>query len=600
VRDPPAIAAREGGRRTGKSVVLSRDLAVGLALGIVAVLWRLPWLLTPFLPNVDEYSSVETALLMLQRHEFIPFLLGQNYMGTVTEGLMAAVISIAGLNYWTIRLPGVVLFAGSIFLFYLGFRRFRPIGSSAAAALLIALGNSVVLYFSARTLPDYDAAWLVLAALMCVALSSDEHLTFWRMAGLTLLSAVAIYLYQLLAIFVFVAWLFVGYRTQILQKTLVGMWHHRRRLFAGLALLLAGFLAVSPSVYLKLQRGLWIRVSTDVYLLWGGVVLLVLGVLTLISTITFERRLLLMVGSAAVAIALALTPAWLCESRWQKFYDVNHLATHITPYAFKPIQELRNQVYLLVDDVVPFLFEGRVSLFGTILGTIPNHRFGFADLLADLVFFGSLAAGVIIAVRSKGASHAAEWLYLLPALALVITLLPSWRLYGPLSCRYLLFCLPAVWLTIGRIFDDSNLWRQLLGGVAVFGFLGYCFVDNLKEIPKDKAPFDVAAARLVLETNRPKFLVANREIIRFANSQFGNEFRCSQADEPKYPGLFIEPEVVRHSSCVGVYMPDSELLTNVFGDELPNYEVVTETGGWQIYRRKAIDNKAGTADYIDR
>jgi hypothetical protein len=523
-------------------------------------------------------------------------------MGTINELLMAIVVAFAGLSYWTIRLPGACLFAGSIFLFYLGFRRFRPIGSSVAAALLIALGNSVVLYFSARSLPDYDAAWLVLAALIWVTLLFDQRLTFWRLLGLTLLTAIAIYLYQLLAIFVFVAWLFVGYRSKILQRTLTGMWRSRRRIYTGLGLILTGALAVSPAAYLKLQRGVWIRagISTDVYLLWTGVVLLIIGVLTLASTIAFERRLILLMACAAIAVTLARTPTWIYEKRWEKFYTDNHLAIHAAPYAFKPIQELSSQVYLLVDDVVPSLFQGRVSSIGAVLGTIPNHHFGLADLVADLVFFGSLAAGVILAAKSKDALRAAEWLYLLPALGLVITLLPSWRLYGPLSCRYLLFCLPAIWLTVGRIFDGRNLWRQLLGGAAVFCFLGYCLIDNIQQTPKGEAPFDVAAARLVFEANRPSFLVGNREIIRFANSQFGNRAVCSQVDGPKYPGLFVEPGEVRHSACVGIYKPDVELLKNVFGEELANYDLATGAGEWQIYRRKATDRQSASADYPHR
>ena len=197
-----------------ESMTNGRDWALASGLFFLACLWRVPWLLAGFAPGTDEIRSIQTALAMGSTPDWVPYLLGRDYMGTVQELALAATYACFGYNGFLSRLCMLILFGCSTVLFYFGFRTFMSLTSSFVGVALIALAASSQLYFTVPSTPDYNFSYLLTAALplaaYCVAERPND---FFRQMLFACLGGLAIYTYALLAVNLLVCVVWIWSRT---------------------------------------------------------------------------------------------------------------------------------------------------------------------------------------------------------------------------------------------------------------------------------------------------------------------------------------------------------------------------------------------------
>lgn len=577
----------------------SERLIVSLVFLLVCV-WRIPWLVVPFWTGVDESQSIGTALLALRDHTWVPYLLGQDYMGTIQEQLLAPVYACFGFSLLTTRVFIVVLFALSAVLFYIGFRTFLSRSSSLLATALIALGSSSQVYFTVASSPDYDFCYVLVAALPLTAYLARERPGSWPCLLLFAVTCgVSMYTHTLLFmnVTVCILWLWSGFGTwDETRAALAGSFGKRPAVWlasAG-AVLCAGLL-LAPLAYWSLTRGIWIRRGSQMDLLQLSAVplLLLLAAIPLALIAGPLRRSLLrreVIVCAVCLLFFVLVPMICYRLFWGPWITMYSLDSRTVHYRWKNPAELPAQFRLFFGSVLPALILGKMN---SVLNLMAQGRQTARDstariAIAGAIFLVSLALGCYWMVRDRlQAARGRLMLYVVPSLVCLASLIPSWRLHGIYSYRYLLLFMPGVWIGAAAAHEyRTGISRRVLQLAAV-AYLVFCGVDTLTNVPLSRPSQQILAASQEIDREGIELAVGPREELR--NIQFlrGNHTLYLDTARMPFPGLFTSPEAMARARVIGFWkVPAARQREILARAGLPPDAKLEPLGSWQILRRQ--------------
>ena len=513
--------------------------------------------------------SIQTALAMLREKTWMPYLIGQDYMGTLQELVLAGAYACFGYSGFLTRLSMVILFAFATALYFFGFRNFLSRRAAAVGTLLIALSTSSQLNFTVPSTPDYNLSYLLGAALPLVAFAYAEsrgslklQILFAGLAGL------AVYTYSLLTLnlAVCVGWLWFhspGFRP--LEMSLKHSFQASpRRWILGAGTIGASFIAGLSLSFLFLARGgLLIRPNhqkLDLSLAVFSFCTLLIGIFLLfplcrlLGIFLFQRLNLLLVASLAVFV---FVPKFWYRAYWAAWAHDYNLDFWTVAYSLVNPSQIRSQLRLLTSSVVPTLLEGRMRRVITVTVAAGQGSFPMSTdaLVVTAVFSAVLALGLYFLYRSlKGASGDGKLaLYYLPVVATLLILVPSWRLNGVYSYRYLLLSLPGIFAVVALAYqyaERNTMGLRIFSGLLLI-YLLYSGGDVLGNVPVCLVSQSVAYASREIDQHGIQVVAGVREDLIALQYLRGNRSLYYDLSDRPMPGLFTRPDVVRCVSRIG-------------------------------------------------
>jgi hypothetical protein len=567
------------------------DYLIGLILASLALLWCLYYGLHKGSPVGDEVQAAVTAFHILHDQGFMPFLVGQDYMGTIQEYVMAGMMMLSGVNELVLRLPSMMFFAAAVFITYVTISREVSGEIALASGILMVATNSAVTYYTALGVPDYGAATFLGGAIAWQTFRVDRLRSWGQWALLGALGGLGAYLFQILILQTMASMAFLAARS-----TLSGRFRPvaRNRSFGAIVAcgVVGGILLLAVAYHFLTRRATYVAGLLDLALLCGG--LLFGGVFVILLARVLKPSHAEWVSSASFAIVFA---AFLIfPNLWFRYHELPSLVADHVPlwqagtYSLKQAREwVTDQPGLLFNYVLPRLAVGRIGSIpelGTVSGPFPIDAVGWISALVALVFVVLLVRHFQLQKRPMLACP--ESVFILPFFLLVLVLFPSWNLFGPWSYRYPLPFLPG--LCLGLVIALNTIVKGRLALFSVVGayalYSGYDCLANSRYVAPNQDCV-VLAARL-LEEQIDGALVGGPCSLDLAWRTAGRVWVADTGEisQPQY--LYPRPSRIATLTSIAVVDLDPAKLARILGGSAGDFTVAeTLSPGVLIYRRKS-------------
>jgi hypothetical protein len=476
------------------------DFVIGLILALLALVWRLYYGLNSGPPEGDEILAASTAFRILQQG-FVPFQVGQNYMGTVQEYVSAGLMMLIGVKETALRAPTAVFFASAVFITYkIISREISRQLALAVGILMIASNSAVVRFTGAVAIPDWGAAIFLAAAITWQTFRVDRSRTLAQWVLLGALAGFGAYLFQALILQTAASLTFLATRSGLLARLrpVTRNWQFWTIVTCGV---FACVLLMGVGYHFLTRRATFVAGPADLSLLSGGLFLAGVSAILLLRVLRLSGGDFVSVSSfALVFVVLQALP-----NLWFRYHELPLLLADGMPvwqggtYALKHLHEWPGNARLLFNYVLPLLAIGRLESFPPPDVAIPSV-IDAAGVVSVLV---ALLVGALLIrhyqVQKRPVLACAESLFILPLLMLVVILFPSWRLFGPASYRYMVVFVPGFCLSVAiaaRVIANSNraIFFALIGLFALYS--GYDCFKNLHFVPPDKECVSIVARLL--------------------------------------------------------------------------------------------------------
>jgi hypothetical protein len=514
-------------------------------------------------------------------------------MGTLQEYVMAGFMTLMGANETTLRLPAAIFFAAAVFVIHNTISREISREVALASGILMVVGNSALVTYSAFNIPDYAATTFLAAGIAWQTFRVDRSRTLAQWILLGALAGFGAYLHQILVLQTMASLAFLATRS-ILSSRLSPMGRDRA-FWTLVACGLAAVILLLPVAYYYLtRRATYAASPLDLVLLSGGLVFAGVFVVQLMRVLRPSQADLLAIGSFAIAFAAFQAPPNL----WFKYQELPSLLTDHVPlwqagsYSLKHAHEwVTVQPGLLFNYVLPQIAIGRmesISGTGSISGPFPIDAVGMFSAAGLLVFVALLVRHFQLGKRPMLASP--ETVFILPLLLLVLALFPSWRLFGPSSYRYLLPFLPGLYLgavlAIQSITTSRRILFGLVGAYALYGAYD-CLATRPQFIPPDQGC--VAIAARLLEREIDGALVSGKCTEELAWRAAGRFWVADVNYRENVRFLYPRPSRIATAESIAAVNVDDATRERLFGSSAGEFaSAETLSPGVVIYRRKPL------------
>ena len=565
------------------------DAAIGLVLAFIAMSWRLYARLDAGPPTGDELIGALTAFEILRNSWFVPFQVGHDYMGTLQEYVMAALMMVIGVNEVSLRLPAALFFGSGVFLTYYTLSQTISREVALASAVLLVPGNAVIVHWQA--MPDNAAALFLSAAIAWQTFRVDRSRSLGQWALLGGLAGFGSYIHQILMLQTIGSLTFLAARSTLFKSNTL---RDNRVVWSLCASALAASLLLSAVAYHYLtRRETFIAGSLDLAALFIGVFFA--GVFVLLAMRALKPSRSDIASMASFVIPLAVLQA--LPKLWFNYYQLPSLMADQVPlwkagtYHLKHAHQwFTEQPGLLLNYVLPHLFLGGmapVSEPDGVQGPFPIDSLGMGSAVGLLVLVALL---VRYFWHLKRFLSLPEAVYLLPLILLMLVLFPSWRLFDATSVRYITIFMPGVCLALvlaAKAVTDSKI--ALTGVVAAFVL--YSGYDVLSKRTSERVDQECAAlARQLTELKIDGALVSGKCLQDLA---WQSEGRFWVGDADYRPGdkgtLYARRSNIKAASLLGTVNVDQIALAQFIDRDAFSYTRISRDV--VVYRRKPLEGR---------
>lgn len=448
-----------------------RRLALVLLIGVsflyqITVLW-----LRPNLNGDERLISLRTIHHWDATGDLLVRPYGNGYMAPVHELFSFWLVRLFGEQVWCLRFPAWMFTALSTAAIFEFLRRVAPVSLAFQVCLLWVIANpAVVLYTGIANTAGVFAIYVFLTALL-----SRTKWEARQLFGLGLLAGAACYIYPLAELFLIgaLAWslIRIGFPSRI--ASCFHSLSQRERLAMAAAAGTSALVAAAFGYYHLTRRDTFIWNTPSMALFWatlvGGTVLIyVTRSAWVLSRKQYVLGAIFATGMTAVLLPVELwynlveRPA--LELKGVRIWEAN-------VYHLRHLHEYGNQILLFSEGILPCL----------ILGEMPQSRVGATETITWRswlwIFLGSVLIMYIAQKRTviwgKLKRNPDLWLALIPAIAIIALLIPSWRLSNGYHYRYLVPFLPLYFMAA------LSLLRLQLGSKAAWVVTGLGCAYNL-------------------------------------------------------------------------------------------------------------------------
>jgi hypothetical protein len=566
------------------------DFVIGSILALLALVWRLYCGLNSGPPQGDELLAASTAFRILQHPGFVPFQVGQDYMGTVQEYGSAGLMMLIGVHKTALRAPAAVFFASAVFITHkIVSREISRQLALAVGILMIASNSAVVRYTGAVAMPGYATAIFLAAAIAWQTFRVDRSRTLAQWVLLGALAGFGAYLFQALILQTAASLIFLATRAQLFARfrSVTRNWEFWLIVTCGV---FACVLLIGVGYHFLTRRATFVAGPLDLSLLSGGLFLAGVFVILLLRVIRLSGGDLVSVAS----FALVFVVFQALPNLWFRYHELPLLLADGVPvwqsgtYALKHLHEWPGNARLLFNYVLPLVAIGRVESIPVSDDAIPS-AIDAAGVVSVVV---ALLVGALLIrhyqVQKRPVLACAESLFILPLLMLVVVLFPSWRLFGSSSYRYLIVFVPGFCLGVAiaaRVIANSNrvIFFGLIGLFALYS--GYDCFKNFQFVPPDKECVNIAAG--LLEQKVDGVLVRGKCVGELVWRAAGRVWIADPDPDPS--GLFLHPRlssIAAAKSIAAVNLDETELERILGGSAGEFTPAESLAPGVVVYRRK--------------
>lgn len=563
------------------------DLLIGLILASLAVAWRLYAGLGKGPPTGDELIAAVTTFEILQTNGFVPFLVGQDYMGTVQEYMMAAFMMVLGVNELSLRLPPVVFSGAAVFLAYHTISKEISRIVALASSVLLVAGNSAIV--STQALPDNSATIFACVAIAWQTFRVDRSRTLVQWVMLGVLAGVGAYLHQISVLQTIGSLVFLTSRSVIwarLRSTVSAQTVFLLMSFA----LIAGILLSAVGYHFLTRRSSFVASPANSAALIGGLFFAGVFLIVLIRALKPSRYELASIASFVVPFV----GFWGLPHLWFRYHQLPALMSDHVPlwsagtYSLKHAHQwFTEQPGLFFNYVLPRILIGKSELFsgpGMLSGPVPIETLGWFSVVGASL----LLAGLFLHFRTRNACFSLpECVFLLPLLLLILAFFPSWRLVGPGSYRYVVLFAPALYLAIvlaiRAIFASRAVLFSLVGAYVLYA--AYDVFAQRQFVSPDKDCNSIAAR--LTELKADGVVVSGRCAQQLAWRAAGRYWVADADYRPgDHPTLYLRPSRVAAANSIAAVNLDEAALSRLLGVNPKTFSSVEVSPGLVIYRRR--------------
>jgi hypothetical protein len=564
------------------------DSIIGLVLALLAMFWRLYYSLSDSSPGGDEINAAVTAFHILQHPGFVPFQIGQAYMGTVQEYVAAGLMMLMGVNEMALRLPAAMFFAAAVFITYNTIsREISREDALASSILMVASNSAVVLYTGAFAMPGYAAGIFLAAAIGWQTFRVDRSRTLAQWVLLGALAGFGAYLFQILILQTIASLVFLATRATLFDrlKPAARNWDFRTLVACGVV---ACILLLAVAYRFLTRRGTYAAGPLDLTLLCGGLVLAGVSATLMVRILRPSQANLVSIGSFSIVFAVFQA----LPNFWFRYHELPSLVADHVPlwqggtYSLKHMHEWVDNACLLFNHVLPLLAVGRIGSMPEpdVSGPCPIDAVGVVSVAGVLLFVALLVRH--FQLRKRLILACPESVFILPLLMLVLVLFPSWRLFGAGSYRYTLVFVPGLCLglviAVRAITNSRAILFGLIGVYALYS--GYDCLANRQFVRPDKDCVGIAAQ--LLEHKIDGALVSGKCVAVLVWRTAG---RVWVADAAASTTSYLYPRAssIAAAETIAAVNLDEVRLARILGgsaNEFASNEILSP--GVVIYRRK--------------
>ncbi len=458
----------------------SRVLLACLVLAVLAFAWRFPLAAERPVTTDDEVLYSRPSVLRMASGDWLFYVAGTNYGAPVQEALAVPLLRAFGDSPVALRTPVLLLGAVGVALSFLLLLHVIPAWSAFAAALLLALGNSVIIRYTTFAHPCYATLTVLVPLLQLLTFCTDNNRrwSLWLLLGLTMGFSLYVLKLAIFAIVISLVWLWWRSEHGLRFRA---SWNRPHLLYCGAGLLL-GLTLVLPVLYRFLTRRASFAAApfeTVLLVIGGGIVgAALIAFLPLLFRQT-RRREWLHAGICVIALYAVPIPAEVWYRTHEKpRLEASGLQTYAEPaYCWKHAHEWPKQARILLEGVIPAMIVGRATeMEADVNASWPSTwRSALSALSIGLLVYGLWRKAHKISATPRFAEG--DYVIVAPPLLVVAVMFPSWSLFSDHSYRYLIPFLPGLCLLVYRAWELPLRRHRRVVGALVAAYLVYCGFD---------------------------------------------------------------------------------------------------------------------------
>jgi hypothetical protein len=425
--------------------------------------------------KTDECFTVATIVHILKGHEVPVYKLGQSYMFPAEE-LLSLPLAILTNSVWGFRGAGVFLWSLGVLFLYLSLIREFSRTFSWAICLPMMIVNSSVIKYSGYAIGEYSMAFFLLNLFCFLAISRIDRCDFRTNLMLGVLIGFGIVVFRLL---LFPAMAYALIKLGIRANQRRGQLRDNRSLILLAAAQLSAAAAfLSPTFYRYLTRafsaGFASRVdsqyrpaSYEPYLWAISILFVFLAMRTMwkLRHLVSRKDALEFIAFLVPCAAAIVLPSLYFWHQYEQLYalDARPIVWN-SQYSLKHWHEWKGNICALFGSVVPHL------MLGDNFVSIPDFTPKW-NTLATLVLVIAILPIFVQRRRiaDKLLSPSVFSICVVSLFLCLLAIVPSWRLYGKHSSRYLILFLPGLllWLSSSIAFGYQKQRDQVLLFIAI-------------------------------------------------------------------------------------------------------------------------------------
>ena len=443
-----------GGR--DQRIVIWAIVLFGLFLAALAS--RLPYSLTVSTLHADEeFFGIPTVRQFLQG-EWPVFLYGNAYMAPVQEWFSSLLVRGFGESLLTWRLPGIVFGCLAICAQWAVLTRTFSFGAAIAICLPLLFQTSAMGVYMTYGVPSYAIAMLCGVGIQGAALWLDRRRSFFAWFLFGVLAGFSAYVFKILAIQIGTALLWLFFRSDFFAG-LRSLWSNnsqwRRRSWIALGVMTFGAACLILASYRPLTRpGYRLAESWELPVAGIGALTLFVSAATIAWRGPGFTRGLARVSICAIGIAVSyLPPVAYFQIVQQPRFAAQGMEFHeASKFALRHAHEWPAQAAFFLERLLPVCILGRYDeLFvHEVRWMRPTWRTGLS-IVALLAFIAPAIYRWRIGDRPD--VTASYWLVALPVFVVVLIMIPSWRLNGDWSFRYLFPFQAGAYVALAKFYE---------------------------------------------------------------------------------------------------------------------------------------------------
>ena len=473
-----------------------------LSLGFVGyILLRLPIVLS-LPPDVDEVTSMLTFSFITKHNTWIPYYVGQGYLGTLIESilwLISSIDSIGNISSITLRLTNIFIsYVGILFIFFSLKDKLKSY--KLYLLLLFLLIPPTSFYFiSSKSIPGYSTGLLAISILIFTALKISDrsnyqennkiHLKYWFLLGI--IGGICTYLHPITRLqFLVCIFYLISFSINIIETIITrNFWTRQVLKFIFFASLSIVFIA--PSIYRYLtRRNSYEPKSIEIFLISLSLIFVTIALVVLWKTIKDKKKYYPYVKGVIISSVIALIIPFFVNSYFDfKFSPIyQQLEVDLwsaSSYSLKHIHDWFSQLILYFDEILyRSIFYTNEPMEGGMLSYDSITSRSILFLFLFLIIIYGYAIYLIQGVRNNSKNILVHFLITLPVIFLTILLIPSYRLSNEYSYRYYFPYLAGFGLILIDSIDhliksfQINIHKKVTVLFFLF-YLSYCLFSNL-------------------------------------------------------------------------------------------------------------------------